>query len=278
MITESDSIFANKVTRQFETGGFLLTERYHLPHSISAKHSHEMPLLGIVYQGSFTEIIGHRFKECVPHSLQFLPAGEYHDYKFNASSVKCLTIEIKLPRLIELERFAKNFEQPFFLQEGLSLPIARLYEEFCSQDIAALLTLEGIIFELLGEIVRFRTRLQSSVAPAWLRQAKDYIHENAREGVSLTAVAALVEVHPTYLARKFRQTYHCSINDYVRKVRISHAVRELLETDKSLTEIAANAGFYDQSHFNRDFRSYLKITPGEFRLQKNKGCNNPKRL
>jgi AraC family transcriptional regulator len=46
---------------------------------------------------------------------------------------------------------------------------------------------------------------------------------------------------------------------------VEFASNQLASTDASLGEIAAAAGFSDQSHFSRTFKSYLGITPGEYR-------------
>jgi len=49
-------------------------------------------------------------------------------------------------------------------------------------------------------------------------------------------------------------------------VRIEFARRELAGSSASLSAIAAEAGFCDQSHFSRLFKQYTGVTPAEYRL------------
>jgi transcriptional regulator GlxA family with amidase domain len=52
---------------------------------------------------------------------------------------------------------------------------------------------------------------------------------------------------------------------YIREVRVGVA-RHLLETsNQSLTNIAVQCGFYDQSHFTRQFKASTGITPLDYR-------------
>lgn len=268
--------------RSMETGGFLLTERVHSPNWVLTSHAHESTIIGIVYKGSYTEIIGRRSQECGTHSLQLLPAGEHHIYKFGTAHVRCLAIDIKLQKLEELRQFSKILDHAIHIPEGmLSAPVTRLYKEFRLRDSTSVLTVEGLILEMLGVAARRNDRCTSLAQPRWLRQAKDFIHENATEGVSLISVAVSVGVHPTYLARMFRKFYNCSVGDYVRRIRLDHAVRELTTSDKPLAEIASASGFYDQSHLTNTFKLHMKMTPAEFRTvvqatnTKQKGCDFP---
>jgi transcriptional regulator GlxA family with amidase domain len=56
--------------------------------------------------------------------------------------------------------------------------------------------------------------------------------------------------------------------DYVRRLRLWRA-RDALDCDRdsSLSEIAADCGFADQSHFTRHFRRLFGTTPGAYRLR-----------
>jgi AraC family transcriptional regulator len=76
-----------------------------------------------------------------------------------------------------------------------------------------------------------------------------------------------VGVHPAHLARVFRQQYGCTLGDYVRRLRVEFACRRMTTGDTPLVEIALAAGFADQSHFTKTFKSLVGITPAEFQRQ-----------
>ena len=80
-------------------------------------------------------------------------------------------------------------------------------------------------------------------------------------------LAQTVGVHPTYLARAFRAQYGLSVGEYGRRLRLAWAAAELARGDTPLAEIAASAGFADQSHFTRVFKTHLGSTPARYREQ-----------
>lgn len=249
-----------------DTGGFLLTERLHPQKGTLSSHSHESTILGIVLNGSCNETIGRRSQECAPYSLRVLPAGESHTLEFGNANVRCLTIEIRPQALEGIRRFSKVLDQPFHARTAtLWALILGLYKEVRLAENTSLLTVEGLILEVLGDATRKHERRISSKEPLWLRQAKEIICDSAKTNLSLINVATLVGVHPSYLARMFRRHYGCSVGEYVLRLRLDFAIHELTESDKSLAEIASVTGFYDQSHFAHAFRVHLRMTPSEFR-------------
>jgi AraC family transcriptional regulator len=72
-------------------------------------------------------------------------------------------------------------------------------------------------------------------------------------------------VHPVHLAREFRRFEHCTIGEYVRRLRIEQACRRLTHSTDPIAAIAAEAGFADQSHFARTFKRVVGMSPVQFR-------------
>jgi AraC family transcriptional regulator len=83
--------------------------------------------------------------------------------------------------------------------------------------------------------------------------------------LSLTSLAEAIGIHPVYLASEFRRHYRRSIGAYVRRLRVDYACRQLTTTEAPLAEIALAAGFADQSHFSRTFKSHVGMTPLAYR-------------
>ena len=78
-------------------------------------------------------------------------------------------------------------------------------------------------------------------------------------------MAAAVDVHPSHLARTFRDCFHVPLGTYIRRLRIEWATRRVAESTDPLSAIAARAGFADQSHFTREFRKRNGVSPARFR-------------
>jgi AraC-like DNA-binding protein len=80
----------------------------------------------------------------------------------------------------------------------------------------------------------------------------------------LTADTGLSQRH---LSRKFQQCIGLSPKEYLRVCRFLQSLHHLKKYPKfSLTEIAYESGYYDQAHFNHDYKSYTGHTPGEVAL------------
>jgi len=65
--------------------------------------------------------------------------------------------------------------------------------------------------------------------------------------------------------RQFRASYRCTPQHYVRQLRVRMSCHALVNSRKSLAEIATEFGFADQSHFSREFRSFQGETPRSYR-------------
>ena len=63
----------------------------------------------------------------------------------------------------------------------------------------------------------------------------------------------------------FRRQKGCTVGEYVRHLRVDFALRQLSETENSLSDIAAAGGFADHSHLTRTFKAHLGLTPSEYR-------------
>ncbi|HLK55180.1 MAG TPA: AraC family transcriptional regulator, partial [Chthonomonadaceae bacterium] len=100
--------------------------------------------------------------------------------------------------------------------------------------------------------------------PAWLRQAREFLHAHFTEEVSIGAIAAAVNVHPSHLMRGFRKHYQMSIGDYVRKLRIEYACSLLSHSDLFPAQVGYTVGFAQQSHFCRTFKALVGMTPTEY--------------
>ncbi|MFA6271357.1 MAG: AraC family transcriptional regulator [Candidatus Paceibacterota bacterium] len=94
-----------------------------------------------------------------------------------------------------------------------------------------------------------------------------YLTENAGSPVSQADAAGLVRLSPAAFSRFFRRTVGKTFQAYLSDLRLSEACRQLLESKRTISEIAFDAGFGNLSNFNRAFRLARGMAPGEFRRQ-----------
>lgn len=95
---------------------------------------------------------------------------------------------------------------------------------------------------------------------AFLKQALPLMSRNQE----LSTICGFSTRH---LNRMFHDTIGTSIKSYERLVKINKALEIIQNTTISLTEIAYQCGYYDQSHFIHDFKRVCGVTPGTYRKQ-----------
>jgi AraC family transcriptional regulator len=142
----------------------------------------------------------------------------------------------------------------------------RIATELEAADAFTPLAVEGLTLELFSALLRSTSRAHGEERkPAWLLRVRERIEDEPRL-TSIDELAAIANVHPAYLARRFRQQFALSIGQYARRVRLQWAARRLSTTDEPVSSIALRAGFADQSHFTRAFRAHSGLTPRKYRL------------
>ena len=57
---------------------------------------------------------------------------------------------------------------------------------------------------------------------------------------------------------------------HILNVRIRAACNLLAKTNDTIASIALESGFYDHSHFTRNFKKVMKVSPSEYRAQDRK--------
>jgi AraC family transcriptional regulator len=85
------------------------------------------------------------------------------------------------------------------------------------------------------------------------------------EAHSLAELGKTAGLHPSYLVNAFRERFGCSIGQYRRRRRVTRAIRQIWNTQAALSDIALEAGFYDQSHFTNELRKDVRLTPNQIR-------------
>lgn len=148
---------------------------------------------------------------------------------------------------------------------SLSRLAASLNNELGISDCASPLAIEGLLLEAAVQVGRHSEREPEKLAPVWLSRARDFIQEESANNITLGEIATAAGVHPVHLARVFHRRFGCTIAEYLRRLRVDAASRAIAQSDAPLAQIAANAGFSDQSHFCRIFKRVTGMTPSKYR-------------
>lgn len=92
-----------------------------------------------------------------------------------------------------------------------------------------------------------------------------HIHDNAATQFSQREVARMVRLSPAGFSRFFSRHFGKPFVTYVAEVRVGNACRLLLESDRSIAEVAVEVGFNNLANFNRRFRYLKGMTPSDYR-------------
>jgi AraC family transcriptional regulator len=224
------------------------------------RHRHNCASFSFVAVGRYDERIGHQSNSRTSATLIYHPAGECHAVDFE-SDVRILSVEFRDRNTTDdsLDRGSSHRSE---LTAWLG---TRLEHELMRVDTASTIAIDGLISEMLAEGSRGKVLIEETGRTAWLTRAIDYLHDNFAASISLAEVARTAGVHSAHLSRVFRQKMGCTVGEYVRRLRFEFACQQILTTGRQLCDVALDAGFADQSHFNRMFRAKMGVTPFVYR-------------
>ncbi len=98
-----------------------------------------------------------------------------------------------------------------------------------------------------------------------LRRAIELIENRYHTPLTIKEISQHVCLSPSRLSHIVKSQLGFSLRDYIKKLRIEKAKVLLIETDLSISEIATEVGYPDQSYFTKSFKSNENCTPNSFR-------------
>lgn len=101
-----------------------------------------------------------------------------------------------------------------------------------------------------------------------IRNILEYIHLNYRNDIDINTLADYVGISYSHLRKIFHDEIGENIVSYINNLRIEEAKRLLTQTHLTISEIAISLGYNNNQSFNRFFKKFEGITPGEFRNRK----------
>lgn len=122
--------------------------------------------------------------------------------------------------------------------------------------------------EQLSRLMAKLDLVDSGAEPIGIVKAREFIGENITKPLPLSLVAERAALSESYFCRLFKEHTGVTLTEYVTRLRISKAKRELLRAGLRITEIAFMVGFQSLSQFNRSFVRIVGCSPSQFRARK----------
>ena len=242
--------------------GLTLTYYEYAGYSDLPFHEHEYAYASFPVLGGYEEHSTREAHPCGAGRGVFHPAGEAHRDRFHATGARIFSIELDDRWLARLRDLGMPVDRRLELESGVCSRARRLMGILACG--AAPLRLEAGTIELLAELPLAKCE---RTAPHWILLVRRHLDECVTRP-SLVSLAAIARVHPVHLARTFRETQGMTIGEYFRGLRLARATDLLRDARRSLSDIAIEAGFSDQSHLCREFKRATGASPARFRAQR----------
>lgn len=163
-------------------------------------------------------------------------------------------IENGLPLLNQLELHAYRSGEP----------------DWCLTTKLPLRNKDDEIIGLVGISRDLKTPNLSSDEYARLVLAIEYAESNLSDAMKIKDIANSANMSPYQFDRCIQRVFGLTAGQWVLKLRIGSAERQLVTTDVAIVEVALNVGYSDQSTFTRQFHKTTGMSPSSYRTQARK--------
>ncbi|GGK29324.1 AraC-type DNA-binding protein [Pseudomonas koreensis] len=239
-----------------------------------ARHSHAHFSIGAITAGRSIYVHEHAQLEVAAGTVVLMNPGDVHACNpIDDQPWSYLMLYVETPWLTDLQHqlgFSAELEFRRFSSTHLNDP--RLFRDLQAL-YATLVDEQQDVLRKQSMTVEFFSELQGRLNPAAhalrepnckLERAADFIREHCTDLLSLDDICSAAQLSPSYLIRAFKQHYGMTPHAFVINQRIQFA-RERLRSGQLIADVALEAGFADQAHFQRVFKQHLAATPGQYR-------------
>lgn len=122
---------------------------------------------------------------------------------------------------------------------------------------------------VLSRLMRYVFELGSVKHSDVISKIITFIHRNYMRRITLDDIANHVYLSRSYVSKLFKEEMGCPLMSYINRVRVQKS-KALLARDMSLTVVAYNVGFEDQSYYTKVFKRLTGYSPGQYKMKKGK--------
>jgi AraC family transcriptional regulator len=246
-----------------------LAETTYTPGFQVPPHEHATPFVCMVVRGSLVEEFESERYELAAGSVFYHPGVGVHSERFGARGGRCFVTQMSAQWTADVTARGLALPSLFLSEAGgeAARLCAEAHRELARGDTTATIEVEERLLAILTAVARDRPTRERR-RPCWLSRATELIETRYLDAVSLAQVAAEVDHHPSHVARTFSHFHGCTVGEFVRRLRLDHARELLAGSERTLTDVALETGFSDQSHFTRSFKERFGRTPGAYRARR----------
>lgn len=180
------------------------------------------------------------------------------------------------------QRFIRFRSQDAEADGKLASLIKKLYKVYTARDTGYEFGTMSLFYEIMYMLVKnyrlteaHEKEIRHSRKLDTLSKITTYMREHYKEDLKLSDLAATFGYSDAYLSRMFQKYAKINYKTYLQDIRMAYAYRDLMNTDRTLSQIALDNGFCSSRGFSGEFQKRYGILPSEMRKQENqKGQKN----
>lgn len=129
--------------------------------------------------------------------------------------------------------------------------------------------LHGLFLSALSVLMEKLTLMEGKDSESnTLSGILEFCESNYLEDISLDTVSKNLGISKSHISHIFSNKIRMNFRSYINSLRLSYAVKLIMEEESNMTKIAEKSGFETIRTFNRAFRKKYGISPLEYRKQK----------
>jgi AraC family transcriptional regulator len=242
----------------FEFSGATVRRVIDRSHALVPEHSHDWPVLSLFVMGAYVNRTAFGDLAVAGPSAILYRAGAAHRNVVGATGFEQVEIEFD-PAWLQCDQLP---DAPVSRWLGGRVGAAsRALVRLCGEAPS-----ESRLRCAVGQFVALARSEPQRALPPWAPAAAGGLADRADTKVSELARAA--GRHPSWFGTVFRAATGERVQEAAARHRVERAAQLLRETDLTLAQVAADAGFCDQSHMNRTFQRVLARSPGTVRTER----------
>lgn len=151
---------------------------------------------------------------------------------------------------------------------GLFPEIAYTLSDLLIQKLEEIKKSEAISPFLENALLEFSEQVKNGKMQKHLKPiniCQNYIFTHLYEDITLSHLAEIVALNPSYLSSLFKKEVGISLGEYIQHAKIDESKSLMTYTKHSISEISTLLNFHDQSYFTKVFKKHTGISPKQFK-------------
>jgi len=203
----------------------------------------------------------------VDGDMVLIPAGTKHN--FHLSDIKRASkYWLHIDLLINGKNLFDYYSLPRKIHVGKNEHVELLFQKVLkllpNEKLADKLTLNSTLCSLIAFYVEHCDYVTSGNEDQ-IDKVISYVKSNYKEKFTLSELANIASLSEGYLIKKFKSRTGYSPLQYVNILKIDKAKTAIEQTDKTISVIMEELGFYDSAHFSKLFKNHTGYSPKRFR-------------